>query len=142
MVEQLAATVVDGALVLIAGLCLLCGYRVIRGPTVPDRVVGLDTIATNVIAIAMLFALKTDRGLFVIVGGLGWDWMTRLAGLFITPIMLGAIFMVHLQHGWNSVNMGTGNMGKGMEFQFTLLMIALYFLFAGNAHVGHDGKRE
>ena len=60
---------VDGttALVVVAGLCLLCGYRVISGPTVPDRVVGLDTIATNVIAIAMLIALKTDRGLFVTV---------------------------------------------------------------------------
>jgi multicomponent Na+:H+ antiporter subunit F len=65
MIEGYAATVVDAALVLVAGLCLLCGYRVIRGPTVPDRVVGLDTIATNVIAIAVLFALKTGRGLFV-----------------------------------------------------------------------------
>ncbi|WP_181693476.1 monovalent cation/H+ antiporter complex subunit F [Natronomonas sp. LN261] len=65
MSEQLAATVIDGALILISGLCLLCGYRVIRGPTVPDRVVGLDAIATNVIAIAVLFALKTGRGLFV-----------------------------------------------------------------------------
>ncbi|SDJ47980.1 multicomponent Na+:H+ antiporter subunit F [Halovenus aranensis] len=65
MTDQTVTLVVDGALVLVAGLCLLCGYRVIRGPTVPDRVVGLDTIATNVIAIAMLFALKTDRGLFV-----------------------------------------------------------------------------
>jgi len=67
MVEQLTAMVINGALVLVAALCLLCGYRVIRGPTVPDRVVGLDTIATNVIAIAMLFALKTGRGLFVTV---------------------------------------------------------------------------
>ncbi|MFC7057323.1 cation:proton antiporter [Halovenus salina] len=65
MTEQTVAFVIDAALVLVAGLCILCGYRVIRGPTVPDRVVGLDTIATNVIAIAMLFALKTDRGLFV-----------------------------------------------------------------------------
>lgn len=65
MVEGLSAAVVDGALVLVAGLCLICGYRVIRGPTVPDRVVGLDAIATNVIAIAVLFALKTGRGLFV-----------------------------------------------------------------------------
>jgi multicomponent Na+:H+ antiporter subunit F len=65
MIEGFTATVVDAALVLVAGLCLLCGYRVIRGPTVPDRVVGLDTIATNVIAIAVLFALKTGRGLFV-----------------------------------------------------------------------------
>ncbi|WP_302082038.1 monovalent cation/H+ antiporter complex subunit F [Salinibaculum rarum] len=63
----LAATAIDAALVAVAGLSLLCGYRVIRGPTVPDRVVALDAIATNVVAIAVLFALKTDRGLFVTV---------------------------------------------------------------------------
>lgn len=55
----------DTAIVLIAFLSLLAGYRVVKGPTVPDRVVGLDAIATNVVAIAVLFALKTGRGLFV-----------------------------------------------------------------------------
>lgn len=64
---EFVTRVIDGALVFVAVLCLLCGYRVVRGPTVPDRVVALDAIATNVIAIAMLFALKTDRGLFVTV---------------------------------------------------------------------------
>jgi multicomponent Na+:H+ antiporter subunit F len=65
--SALVGTTIDGALVLVALLCLLCGYRVIRGPTVPDRVVALDAIATNVIAIAVLFALKTGRGLFVTI---------------------------------------------------------------------------
>jgi multicomponent Na+:H+ antiporter subunit F len=65
--EALATDVIDAAIVVTAALCLLCGYRVIRGPTVPDRVVALDAIATNVVAIAVLFALKTDRGLFVTV---------------------------------------------------------------------------
>ncbi|QLD85906.1 pH regulation protein F [Natronomonas halophila] len=65
--ETLAGAVIDGAIVVTAALCLVCGYRVIRGPTVPDRVVALDAIATNVVAIAVLFALKTDRGLFVTV---------------------------------------------------------------------------
>lgn len=65
--EALVASTVDAALVLVTFLCLLCSYRVIWGPTVPDRVVALDAIATNVIAIAVLFALKTDRGLFVTV---------------------------------------------------------------------------
>ena len=55
------------ALVAASGLTLLVGYRVIRGPTTPDRVVALDTIATNVVAIAVLFALQTGRGLFVTV---------------------------------------------------------------------------
>ncbi|WP_425504399.1 monovalent cation/H+ antiporter complex subunit F [Salinilacihabitans rarus] len=58
---------IDAALVLVSGLCVLCSYRVIRGPTTPDRVVALDAIATNVVAIAVLFALRTGRGLFVTV---------------------------------------------------------------------------
>jgi multicomponent Na+:H+ antiporter subunit F len=65
--SPLVTTAADLALVLAAFLSLLCGYRVVRGPTTPDRVVGLDAIATNVVAIAVLFALKTDRGLFVTV---------------------------------------------------------------------------
>ena len=60
--------VVGAALVLASTFTLLCGYRVIRGPTVPDRVVALDTIATNVVAIAVLVAIQTGRGLFVTVG--------------------------------------------------------------------------
>ena len=65
--EALATTAVDAALVVVAALCLLCGYRVVVGPSVPDRVVALDAIATNVVAITVLFALKTGRGLYVTV---------------------------------------------------------------------------
>ncbi|MEF8855885.1 MAG: monovalent cation/H+ antiporter complex subunit F [Haloplanus sp.] len=65
--EGTLVLVVDAAIVLVAVLSLLCGYRAVRGPTVPDRVVALDAIATNVVAIAVLFAIKTDRGLFVTV---------------------------------------------------------------------------
>ena len=68
MTDAIVATTIDAALVLVTVLCLLCSYRVIWGPTVPDRVVALDAIATNVIGIAVLFALKTDRGLYVTVG--------------------------------------------------------------------------
>ncbi|MFB6166569.1 MAG: monovalent cation/H+ antiporter complex subunit F [Haloarculaceae archaeon] len=56
-----------GALAVASVLTLLVGYRVIRGPTTPDRVVALDTIGTNVVAIAVLFALQSGRGLFVTV---------------------------------------------------------------------------
>ncbi len=66
--EETLLLVVDGAIVLIGVLSLLCGYRAVRGPTVPDRVVALDAIATNVVAIAVLFGIRTGRGLFVTVG--------------------------------------------------------------------------
>jgi multicomponent Na+:H+ antiporter subunit F len=55
------------ALVIAASVTLLAGYRVVRGPTTPDRVVGLDTVATNVIAVATLYAVWSDQGLFVTV---------------------------------------------------------------------------
>ncbi|WP_049910291.1 MULTISPECIES: monovalent cation/H+ antiporter complex subunit F [Halococcus] len=55
-------------LVIASGVTLLAGYRVIRGPTTPDRVVGLDAIGTNVVAVAVLFALQTGRGFFIDVG--------------------------------------------------------------------------
>ncbi len=61
------ALVFQAGLILASGLTLLAGYRVIRGPTVPDRVVALDTIGTNVVAIAVLYALVTGEGLFVTV---------------------------------------------------------------------------
>ncbi|MDZ7731151.1 MAG: monovalent cation/H+ antiporter complex subunit F [Natrialbaceae archaeon] len=66
-VEGAMLVVVDAAIVLVVFLNLLCGYRVVRGPSIPDRVVALDAIATNIVAIAVLFAIKTDRGLFVTV---------------------------------------------------------------------------
>ena len=58
---------ITAGLIVAAALTLATGYRVVRGPTVPDRVVALDTIATNVVAIAVLFALQTGEGLYVLV---------------------------------------------------------------------------
>lgn len=55
------------ALVLVSGLSLLAAYRVVVGPSVPDRVVGLDTIANNVVAIAVLAAMAFGFGQFVLV---------------------------------------------------------------------------
>ena len=55
------------ALVFTSVLTLLAGYRVVRGPTTPDRVVALDTIGTNVVAIAALFALTTGQAFFITV---------------------------------------------------------------------------
>lgn len=64
----LLGLLLDLALILASGLTLVAGYRVIAGPTTPDRVVALDTIGTNVVAIAVLVSLRTDFGPFVLVG--------------------------------------------------------------------------
>ncbi|MDY6764451.1 MAG: monovalent cation/H+ antiporter complex subunit F [Halobacteria archaeon] len=56
---------VIGSIFATAVLILAAGYRVIRGPTVPDRVVALDTISTNFVAIVALFAIYTNSGFYV-----------------------------------------------------------------------------
>lgn len=56
---------IQAGLLLTSGLTLLVGYRVIVGPTTPDRVVALDVISTNVVAIAVLVALQTGEGALI-----------------------------------------------------------------------------
>ncbi|NBC84596.1 MAG: DoxX family membrane protein [Bacteroidetes bacterium] len=74
--------------------------------------------------------METAGGALVFIGGLGNDMLTRLGGLLIAPVMGGAIAMVHWGQ-WSFAPSETHPMG-GMEFQVTLLFIALYFFIVGN----------
>ncbi|GGL56615.1 monovalent cation/H+ antiporter complex subunit F [Halocalculus aciditolerans] len=67
LLQTVFHTAVAGTTVLASALTLLCTYRILAGPTVPDRTVALDTVATNVVAIGLLHSLNTDRGFFVLV---------------------------------------------------------------------------
>jgi putative oxidoreductase len=75
-----------------------------------------------------------------IVGGLlpgaAGAAITRLAGLAVIPVMLGAIAMVHWGQ-WNFVASGTHPMG-GMEFQVLILSVAIYALLTGFARVTQE----
>lgn len=47
------------------GLAMLfCLYRVIRGPELPDRVLALDTMTMNAIALLTLFGIDKGTGLY------------------------------------------------------------------------------
>lgn len=59
--------VAEAAVVAAAGLSFLCGYRVIQGPTTPDRMVALDTIGTNIVAIGALSALLTGNRFYLLI---------------------------------------------------------------------------
>ncbi len=65
----------------------------------------------------------------LIAGSVG-DVITRLSGLAIIPVMLGAIVMVHWPR-WSFVPSESHPMG-GMEFQVVLLLIGLFFVLRGN----------
>ena len=90
-----------------------------------------DMMGMPLFMVYLLALMETAGGLLILWGGIGPDWATRVAGAIFIVVMLGAIYMVHLPNGWNSVNMDMGNMGKGMEFQVLVLTASLYFLTHG-----------
>ena len=86
------------------------------------------------IPVAVLVALaEVAGGLFVLGGGfrtdkLG-DMMTRLGASLITPVMIGAVILVHWGR-WNFVPSEDFPMG-GMELQISLLFVCVYLLLKG-----------
>lgn len=92
-----------------------------------------DMMKMPVFMIYLLASMEIIGAILILAGGMGQDLATRIAGLIFTIVMLGAIFMVHWQNGWNSINMGSGNMGKGMEFQVLILAVSLFFATKGNS---------
>ena len=82
-------------------------------------------------AIALLVATaELAGGILILAGGISRDWITRLGGALLIPVMLGAITMVHWGQ-WSFVPSQSYPMG-GSEFQVTLLLISLYFVLKGN----------
>jgi putative oxidoreductase len=62
-----------------------------------------------------------------LIGGaiLSRDVLTRVGGLIVIIIMIGAIGLVHIEKGFNVLN-------GGYEFQLLMLVTGLYFLTRGN----------
>jgi putative oxidoreductase len=85
-----------------------------------------ESMQMPVFMIFMLGVIEVGGAVFILAGAVSKEWMTRVAGLGFAGMMVGAIVLVHAQHGWNSI----GNMG--MEFQVTLLLTSLYFVIVGN----------
>lgn len=52
------------ALYAIALAMLLSLYRLLRGPSLQDRILGLDTLYVNTIALLMLFGMHLDSSIF------------------------------------------------------------------------------
>lgn len=80
---------------------------------------------------ALVTFAELAGGVGIIVGGFKSELITRLSGLAMAPVLLGAIFMAHWGR-WSFTPADGFPMG-GMEFQVVLLLVALYFLIVGNS---------
>ena len=69
--------------------------------------------------------LEVGGALFLLWGAVGPDWATRIGGLLIVPVMLVAVFVVHLKNGWSASH-------KGIEWQMLLLSASIMFVLQGN----------
>jgi putative oxidoreductase len=78
----------------------------------------------------LVAAAELVGGTLILAGGISRDWITRLGGALLIPVMIGAISMVHWGQ-WSFVPSESYPMG-GSEFQVTLLLVALYFVLKGN----------
>jgi len=62
---------IDFALYFLIALVALCFYRVVKGPTVADRVVAIEIIGIIVVGICVILSISTGKA-FLIDIGIAW----------------------------------------------------------------------
>lgn len=70
---------------------LLAIIRIVKGPTAPDRVVGLDTINTIVISSMVLFGAATNQVIFIDVA-IVYALLSFISTLYIAKYLEGGKF--------------------------------------------------
>jgi len=70
------------------GLCVFCLYRVIMGPTVADRMVGIDIFGILVVGICAILAITTDR-MFLLDIGIAWIILSFIGTLTLAKYLTG-----------------------------------------------------
>ncbi|MFO7998714.1 MAG: monovalent cation/H+ antiporter complex subunit F [Bacteroidales bacterium] len=70
----------------LVGMCFLCLYRVIKGPTMADRMVGIDILGILVVGITAIIAMKTDR-MFILDIGIAWIILSFIGTLTLAKYL-------------------------------------------------------
>ncbi len=84
--------VVDVGLIALSIAVVLCFYRVMKGPSVPDRALALDTITTNFLGIILLMAIRLRSELYfevvLVLAILGFLGTTALAKFIAKGVII------------------------------------------------------
>lgn len=70
------------------GLSLICLYRIIRGPTIPDRMVGVDIFGILVVGICAIIAVQTGKS-FILDIGIAWVILSFIGTLTLAKYLTG-----------------------------------------------------
>jgi len=69
-------------------LALFCLFRVIRGPSIADRMVGLDIFGILVVGICAILAIQTGRS-FILDIGIAWIILSFIGTLTLAKYLGG-----------------------------------------------------
>lgn len=73
-------------------LCaFFCLYRVIRGPTAPDRIVAIDILGILVVGFCAILGLPTGRGWYIDIG-IAWALQSFIGTLALAKYLEGKDF--------------------------------------------------
>jgi multicomponent Na+:H+ antiporter subunit F len=70
------------------GFCFFCLYRIIRGPSIADRMVGIDIFGILVVGICAIIAVITNR-MFIIDIGIAWIILSFIGTLTLAKYLGG-----------------------------------------------------
>jgi multicomponent Na+:H+ antiporter subunit F len=81
-------SLIDIFLYILAGLSFLCLYRIIRGPSIADRMVGIDIFGILVVGICALLVVRTGRQ-FIIDIAITWAILSFIGTLTLAKYLSG-----------------------------------------------------
>ncbi len=70
------------------GLSGICLYRIIRGPTIPDRMVGVDIFGILVVGVCAIISIQTERS-FILDIGIAWIILSFIGTLTLAKYLSG-----------------------------------------------------
>jgi multicomponent Na+:H+ antiporter subunit F len=79
-------SLIDIYLYILIGLGFLCLYRIIRGPSIADRMVGIDIFGILVVGICALLVIKTGRD-FIIDIAITWAILSFIGTLTLAKYL-------------------------------------------------------
>lgn len=80
--------IVDLFLYAQCALAFICLYRVARGPTIADRMVGIDILGILVVGVCAILAIKTGRT-FLIDIGIAWIILSFIGTISLAKYLEG-----------------------------------------------------
>jgi multicomponent Na+:H+ antiporter subunit F len=69
----------------LSGVCL---YRIIRGPSIPDRMVGVDIFGILVVGICAIISIQTERS-YILDIGIAWIILSFIGTLTLAKYLGG-----------------------------------------------------